>query len=304
MDGKAGGITGGNTGGLKDERRSVPGLLRQARWQLRRAYAGFRYGKTALENSPILFGNSFPKSGTHLLSQVLLAFPKLGLAVDRGMGPVLTFVRQTGRQRPIEELLRELQSLNPGDVGFGHVIAAPEILAGWKQEGVAHFFMIRDPRDVVISHAFYIGDKAVQNVHHEYYRSLPTLDDKIRASILGRPEWEGDFPDICGRYKNYLGWLRSDEVCILRYEDFINARQASLAKVLARAEEKGFLLRLGRKQGLAVLFEAIDPQRSFTFRGGRVGDWRSHFTDEHKGLFKEVAGDLLIQLGYEQDHSW
>ena len=64
---------------------------------------------------------------------------------------------------------------------FGHIIAIPEIRQEWKQEKVAHFFMLRDPRDVVVSHAYYIADKAVQNVHHEYYRSLPSLDDRMRA---------------------------------------------------------------------------------------------------------------------------
>jgi len=32
--------------------------------------------------------------------------------------------------------------------------------------------------------------------------------------------------------------------------------------------------------------------------------WRTSFTPENKALFKEVAGDLLIQLGYEKDNDW
>lgn len=278
--------------------------LRILRWDLRRAAAFFRYGGAALKSSPILFGNSFPKSGTHLLAQALSAFPKIGLAVDRGMGPILTFVRTDGRQRTSREILADLNRLRPGDLGFGHVIADTDILEQWRRSGLAHFFMIRDPRDVVVSHAFYLADKAVQNVHHAYFKSLPGLEERLTVSILGRPDWEGDFPNIYQRYEAYLGWLDCPDLCRLRFEDFITGRDASLEKMLDYAVERGFHISAPRSQALEILAGAIDPSRSFTFRAGRVGDWQKHFTAEHKRIFKEVAGDLLIRLGYEQDLEW
>ena len=38
----------------------------------------------------------------------------------------------------------------------------------------------------------------------------------------------------------------------------------------------------------------------------RVQDvgWREFFTDEHKKLFKDVAGDLVVRLGYEKTNDW
>lgn len=41
-----------------------------------------------------------------------------------------------------------------------------------------------------------------------------------------------------------------------------------------------------------------------TFRRGVIGSWKSHFMEEHKSLFKEVAGQLLIDMGYEEDFDW
>ena len=40
------------------------------------------------------------------------------------------------------------------------------------------------------------------------------------------------------------------------------------------------------------------------YRKGVAGDWISHFTPEHAELFDEKFGDLLIGLGYEEDHEW
>ncbi|MGC9328611.1 MAG: sulfotransferase domain-containing protein, partial [Candidatus Hinthialibacter sp.] len=40
------------------------------------------------------------------------------------------------------------------------------------------------------------------------------------------------------------------------------------------------------------------------YRKGVANDWKNHLTDRHIDLFKSMAGDLLIDLGYEQDHNW
>lgn len=284
--------------------------LRLSRWRFRRLVSALRHGTAALRASPILFGNSVPKSGTHLLAQILSAYPLIGLAVERGMGPVLTFERQTGRERSTAELLHDLRQLNPGDACFGHVVAEPEIAAYWETQNIAHYFMLRDPRDVVISHAFYIADKAVQNVHHTYYQSLDSLEARIQVSILGRPGWHGpdgdeaQFPDIQARYARYEGWWQKSGVCVLRFEEFLAARAQKLSKMLDFAIQHGFTMYTSKDQAIQVLSDAIQPKKSFTFRKGEVGNWQVHFTAEHKDLFKQVAGDLLIQLGYETGYDW
>jgi len=40
------------------------------------------------------------------------------------------------------------------------------------------------------------------------------------------------------------------------------------------------------------------------YRKGVPGDWRNHFTPDHKQYFKERYGNLLIKLGYETDQNW
>lgn len=39
-------------------------------------------------------------------------------------------------------------------------------------------------------------------------------------------------------------------------------------------------------------------------RKGVAGDWKTTFTEEDKRVFKEIAGNLLIELGYEEDNNW
>jgi hypothetical protein len=121
---------------------------------------------------------------------------------------------------------------------------------------------------------------------------------------LGLPDSEIAFPDIRQRFEPYLGWLDQPKVLCLRFEDFILDREATLGQVYDHAIRLGFPSLLQRDRSIQLLEESINPQRSPTFRSGKVGGWRDQFSPENKALFKEVAGDLLVQLGYEQDDHW
>lgn len=46
------------------------------------------------------------------------------------------------------------------------------------------------------------------------------------------------------------------------------------------------------------------PGESKFRRGGRVGDWQRMFSPLDTLMFKQAAGDMLIDLGYEHDHAW
>jgi hypothetical protein len=52
----------------------------------------------------------------------------------------------------------------------------------------------------------------------------------------------------------------------------------------------------GRKQG--------NEDVKSHFRKGHPGDWISHFTSEHKALFKQLYPDLLVNLHYESSDDW
>jgi hypothetical protein len=84
----------------------------------------------------------------------------------------------------------------------------------------------------------------------------------------------------------------------------IDNRDATLNAMLDEVERAGYKIPTQRKKALPVLLEAIQPRKSHTFRSGKTGGWRGHFTDQHKKLFKDVAGDLLVRLGYEENNDW
>lgn len=255
------------------------------------------------EGWPILLGISFPKSGTHLLDQVLLGFNRVAPFSLRLHSFYAEYEGASGRKRAPHQAVDWLESLRPGDVVSAHLFARPEVVARVCTPAFLPYFIFRDPRDVVVSHTFYVSEMEPNHVHHAYYHSLPDFNTRLAVSILGRPDAAIEFPDIAGRFSPYLPWLDQDAVMKIHFEELVLDRAVALDAIidhfLARVP-----LSLDRSGLVSVLESSINPQRSPTFRAGRTGDWKRYFTDEHREMFKRVAGDLLVKLGYESNADW
>ena len=262
---------------------------------------------------PILLGISFPKSGTHLLDQILVGFSKVAPFARRLHSFFAGYEGETGRKRSLTETLDWVNSLRPRDVSSAHLFAWPEVVSRVTELAFVPYFIYRDPRDVAVSHVFYVTDMEPNHVHHTYYQSLPDFDSRLRVSILGRSDpssagqaAEVEFPDLAGRFAPYLGWLDQPSVMKIHFEDLVNDRMRSLNLILNHLLARIGTTTLGenRAQILGSLEDSINPSRSPTFRSGRTGEWKKYFTDEHKKIFKDVAGQLLVKLGYEKDNNW
>ena len=252
---------------------------------------------------PALLGISFPKSGTHLLDQILLGFAKVAPFSTRLHSFYAEYEGESGRKRSPEQALAWLDSLGPGDIASAHLFARPEAVERVCSSKFVPYFIFRDPRDVVVSHVFYVTEMEARHVHHDYYGSLPDFDSRLTVSILGRPDGGVEFPNIAARFAPYLGWLDRPEVLTLHFEQLIHDRLGALARILDHLLAH-FPLTAPRPQILESLEASINPKRSPTFRSGKTGEWRKYFTSEHKQIFKEVAGSLLVKLGYEKDENW
>ena len=259
--------------------------------------------KSQPNDLPVLLGISFPKSGTHLLDQILLGFSKVAPYARRLHSFYAEYEGESGRKRPPEQALAWLNSLRAGDIASAHLFARPEAVERVCSPKFVPYFIYRDPRDVVVSHVFYVTDMEARHVHHVYYQSLPDFDARLHVSIVGRSDMDIEFPDIAERFAPYLAWLEHHEVLSIHFEDLIHDRAAVLSRIIDHFLTR-VPLQVPRQVMLESLEASINPERSPTFRSGKTGEWKKHFTEEHKTIFKKVAGDLLIRLGYEKDNHW
>jgi len=281
---------------------SLKSSLRSILYHTEKGIQRIRFGAQS-PDLPILLGISFPKSGTHLLDQILLGFANLAPYSKRLHSFYAEYEGESGVKRPPEGALHWLDSLRPCDVASAHLFARPEAVARVCTPNFIPYFIFRDPRDVVVSHVFYVTEMETRHVHHAYYQSLPDFDARLKVSILGRPNADVEFPNIAERFAPYLGWLDQPKVLGIHFEDLIQDRVQTLNRIMDHFLDR-VPLQAPRQLILNSLESAINPTKSPTFRSGKTGEWMKHFKDEHKKIFKEVSGDLLIKLGYEENNDW
>jgi hypothetical protein len=262
-----------------------------------------RWKRLSFGEAPPIFGNSKPKSGSHLLLQILNGFTQIMPYKYVEADPVRT-IEKEGRRRTNEEILSDLQDIPRGVVGWGYVEASPANVAFLCQSQRVNYFIYRDPRDLLVSQVFFATDMHEEHGMHELYQSLPDYGERLKVAITGIDRDGLYMVSVNQRFAGVFEWLGQEHVMCIRFEDLIDNRDATLDAMLDEVESTGYKIPTSREKALAVLAEAIRPQKSHTFRSGKAGGWREHFTDEHKKLFKDVAGDLLVRLGYEDNNDW
>ncbi|PWB71152.1 MAG: hypothetical protein C3F07_15010 [Anaerolineales bacterium] len=217
--------------------------------------------------------------------------------------PVRT-IQAGGGRREADEILADLRRIPRGVIGWGYVDATPENASFLTSAGRVNYFIYRDPRDMLVSQVFFATDMHEEHGMHEHYKSLPDFGERLKVAITGIDQAGLKMVSVKERYEGVFQWFGQRNVLCLRFEDLINNRDAALHSMLDEVEKTGYQIPMPRAEAMSVLVEAIQPRKSHTFRSGKTGGWVDHFGEEHKKLFKDVAGDLLVRLGYEKDNDW
>ena len=262
-----------------------------------------RWKRFSFHEAPPIFGNSKPKSGSHLLLQILNGFTQIMPYKYVEADPVRT-IEKEGKKKRKEEILDELRQIPQGVIGWGYVEASPENVAFLCQPDRVNYFIYRDPRDMLVSQVFFATDMHEEHGMHTYYKSLPDFGERLKVAITGIHRDGLQMVSVKQRYEGVFQWLEQKQVLCLRFEDLVNNREGTLNAMLDEVQKTGYKVPAPREKAVVALTEAIQPRKSHTFRSGKTGGWKEHFTEEHKKLFKEVAGDLLVQLGYEKNNHW
>jgi sulfotransferase 6B1 len=267
------------------------------------AQAMLRWRRFSFHEAPPVFGNSKPKSGSHLLLQILGGFTQIMPYLYVDADPVRT-ITPNGRRRTDEEILDDLRGIPKGVIGWGYLDATPENASFLTEAGRVNYFIYRDPRDMLVSQVFFATDMHEGHGMHAYYNSLPDFDARLKVAITGIDKDGLKMVSVKQRYEGVFQWLETPGVMCIRFEDLVNNRDATLLSMLDEVEKTGYKIPTPREKALSVLVDAIQPKKSHTFRSGKTGGWVNHFSEEHKKLFKEITGDLLVRLGYEENNDW
>jgi hypothetical protein len=271
-------------------------------WKRRRLRILRRYGPRAASGVPIVFGNAIPKCGSTLLFNILRTLELIGPFVDTGLAGIKPFT--DSQPTSIEWIKGQLSMLEPGDVRFGYLFANSDLIDLLTGPRQATFMIYRDPRDHIVSEIFYALEIYPGHAMHGYMKSLPNMQARIHALIVGIDESPFERASVKVQFERFVPWIVHPGVHAMRFEDLISDREHQLSKMLDYLEARGYEPALPRQELVEQMITGMAPRKSSTFRKGKSGTWKEHFSPDNISTFKQEAGDLLVELGYEDDLNW
>ncbi|WP_022793414.1 sulfotransferase domain-containing protein [Marinococcus halotolerans] len=242
--------------------------------------------------------NSFPKSGTHLLLQVIQKFPNVNYQHDFiASQPSLTF-----KELNNWKINKKIENITDHEVVPAHLMFNSGFEEIIKKKNIVHFFIYRDLRDVVISEAYYLSKMNKWHKLNKYFKNL-SMDEAISLAINGLDEKGIYYPDIGTRFERYKEWINRSNTFSLRYEDLISSnKHDTIEKMLIYYCEKNNIN--FDSNYVTKALENINPAKSHTFRKGEKNSWKNNFSERNKRDMKKQAGELLIELKMEKDLKW
>ena len=238
---------------------------------------------------------SIPKCGTHLLANCVFL-----LTNKRPHWCIEDWVVIKDRYFKNESLL-------------AHALPIPTNIERLKAHSYKGVLIIRDPRDEAVSMAYF----ATTHTDMWPWAKNRDVNDLIMAwtrntslTHSSHKCWSNSiihqFGDITDLYQRYLLWHEQPFIYIARFEKLVGpsgggTREEQMQEIKNIAQH--LKIEFSDEKIEDVADKVFEPSVT-TFRNGKIGSWRDHFSSEMKEEFKKIAGQLLIDLGYEKDYEW
>ncbi|MEM7591012.1 MAG: tetratricopeptide repeat protein [Cyanobacteria bacterium P01_A01_bin.83] len=210
--------------------------------------------------------------------------------------------------RPYVQLGLKYASFNnappPGTIETHLYIDYPTYLSIPKPASYQTFFVLRDPRDAVVSWYF----------SARYSHVLTSIISELRRD-LAEMDFDGGLKYIIDRLQEFgyfeaqRSWKLAEgeqqNIAIFRYEDLVDSNSAFLRKLFSHLSieipEAEFIDLCDRNKFEAITKGRVQGEENINshYRKGISGDWKNHFDNSTLDYFYQVTGNLTEILGYE-----
>lgn len=242
--------------------------------------------------------HSIPKCGTHLIQRIV-KFMTNQVVVQGHIG-----IKNLQKAYADNVIMRTFEAYFPQKLQIAN------------QAGYKVIALVRDPRDALISHVFYMrsyADKPDNKTVRDFFVVGPgfdllSIEEQITSLITGSIHT----PSYLNFYKERMGWACHPSNLMVKYEDLVGPRGGGRLDV-----QKYSLLKMAQyihlkltPQHLQYVLDNLyldfgqEEEAGKVFKHSSIGNWKTFFTEKHKQLFKQIMGKELIQLGYENDLNW
>lgn len=182
-----------------------------------------------------------------------------------------------------------------------------------------HVYVLRDGRDVIVSLAYHAlamknRGEVISDLWTLYDRLLPVFHRDEAGAREAATALLSNAVFLRWSISRWAEWVTGDlgvideversgeaRVLVVRYEQLHESTERERRRMY---EFLGVDPAHAAPLGPGTRAAARSSRPSGGIRKGIVGDWRNHAQDAFCSIFKELAGDILVRLGYAADGHW
>ena len=238
-----------------------------------------------LKNSILL--NSIPKSGTHLLHQILAQFGYTDHYGFYASTPSISMI-----ERKSDKAIDFVNKIKRNELTNGHIFFNNTLNLHIKKRNLPTIFLYRDPRAIFVSEIHYLSDMNKWHRCHKYYKQCNSFKEKFNLCLNGIDDQKFYYPPFKERINRYIKWINQPHVLSIRYEDLID--NGSLDTVL------GVLIEyISKYKDISNLqFKSINPHDSHTYTGMDPNRWKIQLSNIEINTLNTNLKNELIELDY------
>lgn len=267
--------------------------------------------------------NSLPKSGTHLLARFcqLIGLEENSENLARGLIRQsnfnllrnlnvnlrrITYDSDLGVSIDLEDmnnrikksyLNKYLKNIKDKTYIKAHLPYTKKLECVLIENNFKILFIIRDPRDVVLSFVNW----TLNNPSHPEYDILKNLSINEAVIYSFTRKYKKKYykrDSFINRINKIDGWLNSNSVCSLRFEDLIGERGGgkeidqinTVKKILSFLEIKD--------DSTGMIIKNLFYTKAKTFHKGQIGSWEKVFEKQTIDIFNKHIGQFIEKLNY------
>lgn len=179
-----------------------------------------------------VFLNSVPKSGTHLMRNILRMFVPVSQQYDR------TFIQHPNLREHVSAFSADAPCLS-----WGHLLFSDDAVIALRR--VHHILLVRDPYDWVLARARFFLSGAFKGALDNIKGGKVSVDEALNMMIFGVHDKAPTMQEIY--LHNAVSWLGTD-VRLVRYEDLVDS-----LRILDTGDAESFFASLLSHCGIAEL---------------------------------------------------
>ena len=178
------------------------------------------------------------------------------------------------------------------------------------------FYIYRDGRDTYTSYYFYEKRYVKENPNSFYSQQFhkmwgdhmldPAFEQENFTKYL---EWV--FKNKVNWSQHIYNWVnaakKNQEIVIVSYENLLKDTYKTMHNSILQLDKKvneEILNDIIEKNSFAKQMKRPKIQHKTPLRKGKKDAWREVFNSESAQLFDQYCGEMLLELGYEEDKEW